>query len=111
MEIQANPYARSFWETKKRRKVLDFCRKLIAVHVQIIVDITVQVVYIPRHQQGEMEMTEDQIERQVSRRIDRYDAAFMAGRLDQSAYDALMCEVNVWADAQYVLLAASKLRA
>ncbi len=55
-------------------------------------------------------MTEDQIERQVERNIDRYDAAFLAGRITQTAYDALMRDVNNWADSQYVLLTASRLR-
>ena len=55
-------------------------------------------------------MTEDQIERHVEKSIDRYDAAFMAGRIDQQAYDALMREINKWADGQYRIAAAAKLR-
>lgn len=56
-------------------------------------------------------MTEDQIERHVERSFDRYDAALMAGRLDQQAYDALTRELNVWADNQYRIAASVKLRA
>lgn len=54
-------------------------------------------------------MSEDQIERHVERSIDRYDAAFLSGKIDQAAYDALMREINVWADNQYRLSAARRL--
>jgi hypothetical protein len=54
-------------------------------------------------------MTEDQIERHVERCYDRYDAAFMSGRIDQQAYDTLTRELNMWADNQYRLAARIKL--
>ncbi len=54
-------------------------------------------------------MTEEQIERTIERAFDRYDAAFMAGRIDQAAYDTLTRELNIWADNQYQLVAQHKL--
>jgi hypothetical protein len=54
-------------------------------------------------------MTEEQIERTVERNFNRYDAALMAGRIDQQAYDLLARETNKWADAQYVALARTSL--
>jgi hypothetical protein len=60
-------------------------------------------------QKGNPTMTEDQIERHIEKCVDRYDAAFMARRIDQKAYDTLHSELNAWADNQYRLLAAAKL--
>ncbi len=55
-------------------------------------------------------LTEDQIERHVESAVNRYDAAFMVGRIDQQAYDSCMRDLNIWADNQYSLATAIKLK-
>jgi hypothetical protein len=44
---------------------------------------------------------EDTIERAAERRMDRIDRAFIAGEMDQQAYDKAIRELNEWADIQY----------
>lgn len=51
---------------------------------------------------------EERIERYIESATNRYDAALMAGRLDQKAYDYQMSELNKWADMQYRMIAAVK---
>lgn len=41
-------------------------------------------------------LTEDRIEREVERLVDRADAAFMAGRASQEEYDAWNIALNRW---------------
>ncbi len=50
---------------------------------------------------GMTPMTEDQIERHVERKVDRLDAAFMAGRLTQTEYNEGHREIARWADVEY----------
>lgn len=45
--------------------------------------------------------TEDQIEREVERATDRYDARLMSGRFTQAEYDAAMRDLAAWAEKQY----------
>jgi hypothetical protein len=51
--------------------------------------------------EGDGEMTEEQIERRVEKRTDAVDRDFMAGRLSQTEYDAAMRELTAWADREY----------
>jgi len=45
-------------------------------------------------------MTEDQIERQVERMVDRLDQAYLATRMPDYAYEAEMARIDAWAKAQ-----------
>jgi hypothetical protein len=49
-----------------------------------------------------MFMTEEQIERRVEHMIDILDRMFMAGRMEQAAYDAEIRRINAWADREYL---------
>lgn len=46
-------------------------------------------------------LTEDRIEREVERLVDRADAAFMAGKATQAEYDAWNIALNRWARQMY----------
>ena len=45
-------------------------------------------------------MTEDQIERQVERMVDRLDQAYLATRMTQEAYGEGLKRIDAWAKAQ-----------
>ena len=46
-------------------------------------------------------MTEEQIERVVSRKIDNLDARFMNSPMTQAEYDAAMKAIDAWAEVEY----------
>jgi hypothetical protein len=46
-------------------------------------------------------MTEDQIERQVERAMDRLDARLMRGELSQAEYDREVSTLDKWAQQQH----------
>ena len=45
-------------------------------------------------------MTEHQIEALVERHTDALDRALMSDRLTQAAYDAMMAELDAWAERE-----------
>jgi hypothetical protein len=45
-------------------------------------------------------MTEDQIERQVERAMDRLDAQLLSGKLTQAEYDREVSTLDKWAQQQ-----------
>ena len=45
-------------------------------------------------------MTEDQIERAAERRMDRLDAAYLAGRMTDQDYRRAVRDLDVWTLAQ-----------
>lgn len=49
------------------------------------------------HHMPDYPLTEDRIEREVERLVDRADAAFMAGRASQDEYDRWNAALNRWA--------------
>ena len=46
-------------------------------------------------------MTEEQIERKVSRKIDSLDKVFMNSDMSQEEYDSRMREIKAWAEKEY----------
>ena len=46
-------------------------------------------------------MTEEQIELAVERQTDALDRQYMAGRLTDDAYKALLRDLDAWAEGQY----------
>ena len=58
-------------------------------------------------------LTEDQIERRIERMMDSLDRKFMAGVIDQKAYDSGIADLRRWEEAKYRelnALARAKLR-
>lgn len=47
------------------------------------------------------EMTEEQLERAVERKVNSLDARFMNSKMTQAEYDAEMKEINDWAEKEY----------
>lgn len=45
-------------------------------------------------------MTEDQIEREAERRMDRLDARYLRGEISSEAYDKGVRELDEWAQAE-----------
>ena len=58
----------------------------------------------------ESKMTEEEIERKVERFVDHVDRLYVTGTIDQAAYDGTLRDLNEWADYQYRLAAAVKVR-
>lgn len=52
-------------------------------------------------------MTEDQIEREVEKRVDRLDRNFMNSFMTQADYDAAMRAIDRWAEYQYLFATKS----